>query len=62
MVENIACSFGLVSLQKNENTESLLQRADSLLYKAKEHGKNTVVYETVKNGGQVNDGSVMYQH
>lgn len=61
MVENVTCSFGLVSLQKNENIESLLQRADKLLYKAKEQGKNTVVYETDKDGGQVKAGSVMNQ-
>ncbi|MHC6179994.1 GGDEF domain-containing protein [Clostridium sp. JNZ X4-2] len=49
-VENVTCSFGLVSLQKNENTESLLQRADKFLYKAKEQGKNTVVCEVSKVG------------
>ena len=49
-VENVTCSFGLVSLWKNESTESLLQRADKLLYNAKAQGKNTVVYETYKDG------------
>ena len=46
-VENITCSFGLVSLRKNENAESLLHRADKLLYNAKEFGKNAVFCETV---------------
>lgn len=49
-VKNVTCSFGLVSLRKNESTESLLQRADELLYNAKAQGKNTVVYETYQNG------------
>jgi diguanylate cyclase (GGDEF)-like protein len=43
-VENVTCSFGLVSLEKNENAESLLKRADKFLYKAKEQGKNTVAF------------------
>jgi diguanylate cyclase (GGDEF)-like protein len=44
-VENITCSFGLVTLRKNENAESLLQRVDKLLYIAKDAGKNAVVGE-----------------
>lgn len=44
-VENVTCSFGLVSLQKNENAELLLQRADKHLYEAKAQGKNTVSYK-----------------
>jgi PleD family two-component response regulator len=48
--ENVTCSFGLVSLQKNDDAESLLQRADKLLYEAKRRGKNTVVYDDGKIG------------
>jgi diguanylate cyclase (GGDEF) domain len=48
--ENVTCSFGLVSLQKNENAESMMQRADRLLYDAKEQGKNTVVCEACEIG------------
>ncbi len=44
-VENITCSFGLVALRRNENSDSLLIRADRLLYDAKNFGKNTVVCE-----------------
>jgi diguanylate cyclase (GGDEF)-like protein len=44
-VENITCSFGLVQLSKNETAESLLQRADTLLYKAKNSGKNAICCE-----------------
>jgi diguanylate cyclase (GGDEF) domain len=49
-VENVTCSFGLVSLRKNENTESFLQRADQFLYIAKEQGKNTIACEVGKAG------------
>ncbi len=41
--QNITCSFGLVSLNKNEEAEALIQRADKLLYNAKNKGKNVVV-------------------
>lgn len=44
-VENVTCSFGLVTLHKNENAEELLQRVDELLYDAKEHGKNAISCE-----------------
>jgi len=44
-VENITCIFGLVALRKGENAQSLLQRADKLLYDAKYCGKNAVVCE-----------------
>ena len=54
---NVTCSFGLVSLQNNENAESLLQRADKLLYEAKEQGKNTVTCEVFKIGEQVKTGA-----
>lgn len=39
----VTCSFGLVSLRADDTEESFLQRADKLLYKAKEAGKNTIV-------------------
>ncbi|WP_039653467.1 GGDEF domain-containing protein [Clostridium tyrobutyricum] len=42
-VEDVTYSFGLVSLQKNEDIQSLLERADKFLYKAKKQGKDTVV-------------------
>ena len=44
-VENITCSFGLAALRRNEISDSLLKRADSLLYNAKNIGKNAVVCE-----------------
>ena len=49
-VENITCSFGLVELRKDDNSEFLLQRADKLLYDAKYSGKNIIVSEIVNMG------------
>lgn len=46
--EEITCSFGLVELRKYENSDSFLQRADKLLYVAKERGKNIIISETGK--------------
>lgn len=43
----VTCSFGIASLRENENIESFLTRADNLLYKAKELGKNTFAYESM---------------
>lgn len=45
--ENITCSFGLAALRKNEKAESLLRRADKLLYNAKDRGKNTVEWDAI---------------
>lgn len=56
MLENITCSFGLVALRKNEKQESLLQRADRLLYEAKDCGKNIVVYDVDKIEEQLESG------
>lgn len=56
-VENVTCSFGLVSLQKNEDAGSFLQRADNLLYEAKKQGKNTVVCDAYKAKEQGKAGS-----
>lgn len=44
--ENVTCSFGVVALKEDEEDESLMQRADNLLYIAKDKGKNVVVCET----------------
>lgn len=41
----ITCSFGLAMLRDNEDSESFLQRGDSLLYEAKKCGKNRVAFE-----------------
>lgn len=43
--ENVTCSFGVVQLRKDEEDGSLMQRADNLLYIAKDKGKNVVVCE-----------------
>jgi diguanylate cyclase (GGDEF)-like protein/PAS domain S-box-containing protein len=41
----ITCSFGVVSLDKNDTEESLKYRVDLALYKAKETGRNKVCYK-----------------
>lgn len=43
--ENIkmTCSFGIAELSIDDNTETILQKADKMLYAAKSSGKNTVM-------------------
>ncbi|DAB38099.1 MAG: hypothetical protein A2023_02080 [Sulfuricurvum sp. GWF2_44_89] len=43
-VGQITCSFGIAALQKDESSEELLNRLDSLLYKAKEEGRNRIAF------------------
>jgi diguanylate cyclase (GGDEF)-like protein len=57
IVGNVTCSFGLVSLQKSENAETLLKRADEQLYDAKVQGKNIISYEAIKIEEQVKSGT-----
>ena len=45
---NFSCSFGLVSIEENDNIESMMHKADLLLYKAKNAGKNVVIYNKTK--------------
>lgn len=40
--QEVTCSFGLVTLGVDETEDSILQRADKFLYKAKAAGKNTI--------------------
>lgn len=42
VVGSITASFGVAEYRQNESTESLFKRADTLLYKAKEAGRNRV--------------------
>lgn len=42
-VGNITASFGVAELQPNEGPESLIERADKLLYEAKQLGRNRVM-------------------
>jgi len=42
-VENLTCSFGVAGLEKNDTAETLIKKADKLLYRAKRLGKNTVI-------------------
>lgn len=40
--ENISCSFGITTIQKGDNIDSLIGRTDRALYLAKEKGRNRV--------------------
>lgn len=42
-VANITASFGVAELQNNESADSLIERADKLLYEAKQLGRNRVM-------------------
>lgn len=42
-VEKLTVSIGVAQKQKGESFESLYKRADTALYSAKEHGRNTVM-------------------
>jgi len=41
-IKRITCSFSVVQFNSNDNAESLLKRADSVLYRAKAAGRNCV--------------------
>lgn len=47
-VGSITCSFGVATLMENENTEEFLNRSDSLLYQAKELGRDRIESELIK--------------
>jgi len=40
----VTISFGVAEFNKNDNTDTLINRADKALYQAKESGRNRVVY------------------
>ena len=42
-IDDITCSFGVSSLKEEDDKVSLLKRVDTLLYKAKESGRDCVV-------------------
>ncbi|HOT22475.1 MAG TPA: GGDEF domain-containing protein, partial [Sedimentibacter sp.] len=42
-ISNITCSFGVAAYEKNDTTQSLLNKADKLLLQAKASGKDRVV-------------------
>jgi diguanylate cyclase len=42
----ITISVGVASLQRGENAQSLIERADACLYAAKRNGRNRVTCET----------------
>ncbi|MCP5084372.1 MAG: GGDEF domain-containing protein [Alphaproteobacteria bacterium] len=44
-VGNVTASFGLVQLRPDEDKSALFERADQLLYRAKEEGRNRIITE-----------------
>jgi diguanylate cyclase (GGDEF)-like protein len=40
--QKISCSFGVASAKSSDTIESLVNRADDALYRAKETGRNRV--------------------
>ena len=42
-VGTVTCSFGLTQYRENETKESIIKRCDTMLYSAKEAGRNSVV-------------------
>lgn len=47
-VGKVTCSFGVTEYYAGDDQESILKRADSNLYRAKETGRNRVVFEKTK--------------
>ncbi|RUM69718.1 MAG: hypothetical protein DSZ08_05920 [Sulfurovum sp.] len=47
-VKNLTASFGVARVNKKDNRDSLLYRADKALRKAKMKGKNKVVFKKYK--------------
>jgi diguanylate cyclase (GGDEF)-like protein len=45
-IETITCSFGVTTLKKDDTKTSFLKRADELLYRAKESGRNCVISDS----------------
>ncbi len=42
-VENLTCSFGVAQYHDEDTKETIVKRADNMLYSAKENGRNSVV-------------------
>ena len=46
LFSNITASFGIVRLGEKDNDETLLRRADAMLYEAKRSGRNCIICES----------------
>ncbi len=44
MIGNITASFGLTNLEEGDDPDSLFERADALLYEAKQTGRNKIIF------------------
>jgi len=47
-VGRVTCSFGVTEYRAGDDQESIVKRADGNLYRAKEAGRNRVVFEEKK--------------
>lgn len=54
-VPKVTCSFGVVSLEKDDDKISFIARADKLLYAAKEAGRNTVMTQFMLENLQIHE-------
>lgn len=50
VLPGVSCSFGVAELSQSETADSLLNRADQALYRAKAAGKNCVCYDEAVSG------------
>jgi diguanylate cyclase (GGDEF)-like protein/PAS domain S-box-containing protein len=41
----ITCSFGVTSYKENDSTTSIIKRVDDMLYKAKNEGRDKIIYD-----------------
>lgn len=49
--KDLTCSIGISSYRENDDAESMLKRADTALYRAKENGRNRVEFERLTPEG-----------
>jgi diguanylate cyclase len=47
LFDNITASFGVVRFREKDDVETLLRRADAMLYEAKRAGRNCIICETM---------------
>jgi len=43
-IKKLTCSFGVVDYKENDSVETLMNRVDKKLYKAKQNGRNRVEF------------------
>ena len=43
-IKKLTCSFGVIDFRENDSAETLMNRVDKKLYKAKQNGRNRVEF------------------